>query len=237
MGAFPPALFNFKPMNVEEIASAVYNDVVSGLVGQNSNPTISMEQLEDEVVSERERVILEWWKKGILQKGDLLVAINCINVDCGDPTKCCNNQAGFSEKHFEIPQLISGIGDDSIYWIGSADRKQQYSTYYSPVQASYHKYNKRKSNKPYVYIERTPNKNGMYDGWIFNLPYVKQISVVGIFRDPRQLEKLGCDGNCDTKSGDFGSVSREVQTRLTKEKLYFYRQALQPPHRNDQTAR
>ena len=77
----------------------------------------------------------------------------------------------------------------------------------------------------------------MYDGWIFNLPYVKTISVTGIFKDPRQLERLGCDGNCDNFSGDFGSISREVQTRLTKEKLYFYRQALQAPHRNDQTAR
>ena len=46
-------------MNVEEIASAVYNDVVSGLVGINQNPTISMVQLADEVVAERERIILE----------------------------------------------------------------------------------------------------------------------------------------------------------------------------------
>lgn len=47
-------------MTVEEITSAVYNDIEAGLVGIHSNPTISMEQLEDEVVSERERVILEW---------------------------------------------------------------------------------------------------------------------------------------------------------------------------------
>lgn len=224
-------------MTVYEITSAVYNDVVSGLVGIHENPTISLDQLEDEVVAERERVIFEWWKKGILQKGDLLTAINCIPVDCDNPTKCCNNAAGVSEKHFEIPQTISGIGEDAIYWIGSADRKQQFSIYYNPVQASYHKFKKHNKNRPYVYIERTPNENGMFDGWIFNLPYVKTIAVVGIFRDPRQLEKLGCDGNCDTGSGDFGSVTREVQTRLTKEKLYFYRQALQPPHKNDQTAR
>lgn len=224
-------------MTIEQIASAVYNDIEAGLVGIHSNPTLSMEQLEDEIVAERERVILEWWKKGILQKGDLLTAINCINVDCDNPTKCCNNAAGYSEKHFEIPQTIAGLGEDSIYWIGSADRKQQFSTYYTPVQASYHKYNKRKANRPYVYIERTPNKNGMYDGWIFNLPFVKTISVIGIFKDPRQLEKLGCDGNCDNNNGDFGSLSMEVKDRLTKSKLYYYRQALQSPHRNDQTAR
>ena len=46
-------------MTIEEIASAVYNDVEAGLVGMHSNNTMSLEQLEDEVVAERERVILE----------------------------------------------------------------------------------------------------------------------------------------------------------------------------------
>lgn len=66
---------------------------------------------------------------------------------------------------------------------------------------------------------------------------MKNISVIGIFRDPRQLEKIGCDGNCDNGAGDFGSITDEVKSQLTKEKLYYYRQVLQPPHRNDQTAR
>ena len=39
------------------------------------------------------------------------------------------------------------------------------------------------------------------------------------------------------KNGDFGTISMEVKDRLTKTKLYFYRQALQAPHRNDQTPR
>jgi hypothetical protein len=46
-------------MTIEEIASAVYNDVESALAGAHSNPVLDMTQLEDEVVAERERVILE----------------------------------------------------------------------------------------------------------------------------------------------------------------------------------
>ena len=118
-------------MTIEQIASAVINDVEAGIVGLHENITLSQEQIEDEVVAKRESTILQWWKRGILQKGDLLMAINCVVVDCKDPSKCCNNDAGYSEKHFEIPQTIAGLGDDSIYWIGSADRKQQYSIYYS----------------------------------------------------------------------------------------------------------
>lgn len=223
-------------MTISELTSAIYNDISSGLVAIHNNPTISLEQLEDEVVDMRSQIIFEWWKKGLLQKGDLLTAINCIDVDCKDPTKCCTSLGVTPELHFEIPQLLPGLGDDAIYWIGSADRKQRYKVYFTPSQVKYHKYKKRNLNKPYVYIEPTPNQNGMYDGWIFNLPFVKQIAVIGVFRDPRQLEKLGCDGNCD-KSSDLGTISHEVQTRLTKEKIYFYRNALQLPHVNDQTAR
>lgn len=224
-------------MTIEQITYAIINDVEAGLVGLHENITLSEDQVSDEVVAERERIILEWWKKGILQKGDLQTAINCIQVDCKDPTKCCTSPVGKSELHFEIPQLVNGIGEDAIVWVGSADRKQQYRVYFTPTQVKYHKYKRRVSNRPYVYIERTPNENGMYDGWIYNLPFVKTIAVIGIFRDPRQLEKIGCDGNCDNSNGDFGSLSAEVKDRLTKQKLYYYRQALQPPHRNDQTAR
>ena len=102
--------------------------------------------------------------------GDLLAALNCVVVDCKDPTKCgpCDKAydgpAGHSELHFEIPKLISGIGEDAIAFIGSADRKEQYRVYYNPAQIKYHSYRKRGRNKPYVYIEKTPNENGMYDG-------------------------------------------------------------------------
>ncbi|MBQ5475214.1 MAG: hypothetical protein IIT65_11080 [Lachnospiraceae bacterium] len=46
-------------MTVEEIASAIYNNIEAGLVGIHANPTISLEQLEDEVVATREAVIFE----------------------------------------------------------------------------------------------------------------------------------------------------------------------------------
>ena len=46
-------------MELSKIASAIYNDVMAGLSGINANPTISLEQLEDEVVEERQTVIKE----------------------------------------------------------------------------------------------------------------------------------------------------------------------------------
>jgi hypothetical protein len=47
------------------------------------------------------------------------------------------------------------------------------------------KYRKRGQNKPYVWIDFAPNSEGMLDCFIFNAPMLKQISVIGIFKDPR----------------------------------------------------
>lgn len=47
-------------MTINQISSAIYNDIMSGLVNITSDPNISLEQLEDEVVEERQAVIKEW---------------------------------------------------------------------------------------------------------------------------------------------------------------------------------
>lgn len=219
-------------MELSKIASAIYNDVVAGLSGMNANPTISLEQLEDEVVEERNTVIKEWYEKNLLKKHDLMMAINCVPVNCDDQNKCCSG--GLPKKnalHFEMPQLMDGLGRDSIEFIGSTDRHVSYDIYYSLDALDYRKYKKRSSNKPYVYVERTPNKNNMYDCWIFGAPFVQNVAVIGIFRDLRQLAQFNC---CNTPEFlDFGSISNEVKRRLTAKKLQYYRQNLVPPHPTD----
>ena len=149
-------------MDISKIASAVLNDVEAGLSGMNANLNISIEQLEDEVIEQRESIIKEWYLKGVLKPHDLMLAINCIDVDCADPAKCCDS--GITEMHFEIPVLMNDLGNDAIEWIGTIDKKQRYDVYYTPDAVKFRKYKKRGANKPYVYIEKTPNKNGMYDG-------------------------------------------------------------------------
>ena len=54
------AFFYFSTMKINEISSAIYNDIMSGLINITSDPNISLEQLEDEVVEERQAVIKEW---------------------------------------------------------------------------------------------------------------------------------------------------------------------------------
>ena len=206
-------------MELDKLTSAIYNDVVAGLSGVNANPNISMEQLADEVIEMRESIIKEWYLKGVLKPHDLMLAINCIEIDCKDPAKCCSS--GKSEMHFEIPALINDLGTDAVEWIGSIDKTLRFDVYYSLDGVKYRKYKKRGANKPYVYIEKAPNKNGMYDGWIFNAPFIQNISILGIFKDPRQIEQFNCCNRSEYL--DLGSISNEIKRRLVEQKLRYYR--------------
>lgn len=219
---------------VSKLASAIYNDIVSGLAGITSTPAISMEQLEDDVVDEKLQVIKEYIMKGILPKHDLLVSINCIETDCKSLDKCpCGVDYTPPQLHFEIPQLIMDFGLDAIDYIGAVDKSQHYKVYVSAKALQYHKYKRRGANKPYVYIDPTPNKNNMLDGWIFNAPFTKIISAMIIPKDDRQLDYYGCCNNVE-EVDNITFIYTEIKKRLTEKKIRYYRQLLVQPHPNDQ---
>lgn len=220
---------------IEKLAAAIYNDVVSGLVGITSNPTISLDQLEDDVVDERLQIIKEYTMKGLIPVKDLIMSINCIPVDCMSLDKCpCDhpgNPSEIPEYHFQIPQLLNDLTFKSVSYLGATDKGQSYVVY-TDMSFKKHKYRRRGCDSPYVFIDTTPNSNNMYDGWIFNAPFAKFISVVAIFKDPRQLKIYAC---CDYENIDNASfISAEVKKRLTEKKIRYYRQLYQEPTPNNQ---
>lgn len=221
-------------MIVSKLASAIFNDVVSGLSGYTANVNMSLEQLEDEVVEERLYILKTYSLKNILPIKDLVYSLNCIPVDCKSLDKCCEID-NYQElvAHFEIPQIVNDYGENAIQFIGSTDKKIKFKVYTNPQSFKYHKYKTRGANKPYVYIDTTPNENNMYDGYIFNAPMLERLSVVAIFKDPRQVEKFTCCGFDEQDNMSF--VATEVKKNLIEKKLRYYRTLLQPIQPNDQT--
>lgn len=216
-------------MTINQIASAILNDLWGGnLIPSSNRSLISIEQLEDEIIEERASIIKDWYLHGNLIGHDLALSINCIPVNCADINKCpCKSIPGKMVQHFEIPQLADGLGDGAIIYIGSIDKEFSYRVYYNLESIKFQKYRKRGNvNQPYVYIEKAPNNNGMYDCWLFNAPMAKYISVIGIFKDPRQLEGFGC---CESNTYlDLGTVSAEIIRRILAKKAQLYR-AYVPP--------
>lgn len=209
-------------MTIEQIASAVYNNTVTGLAGITSNPKISVEQLQDEVVAERNQIMREFLLKGILTLDELFLAINCIEVDCDYMSKCCDLQVGEKALHFEIPPIIYINGIDTIRFVGSIDRHTRYNIY-TDESYRFHKYRKNKPGSPYVYIDTAINSNGNMDGYIFNVPFVKYISVIALFLDPRKLLEWDCCSENPEVYLDCGILSDEIIRRLTEKYIRWYR--------------
>ena len=222
---------------IEKLASAIRNDVVSGLQGYHTNFSMSIEQLCQDIIDERLQILKEYSLKGILPLKDLYLSINCIPVDCKDINRCrCGNgdeYLGNQVAHFEIPQVLGDYGDLSIDYIGSSDRQFPFIYYTSSVAFRYHKYRKRGKNKPYVWIDTTPNENGMYDCFLFNAPMVTQVSITAIFKDPRQLDKYSC---CmDMQDDNMTFINNEIKKRLTEKKIRYYRGLAATNLPNDQS--
>jgi hypothetical protein len=216
-------------MVFEKLASAIHNDILSGLRGYHSNLSLSLEQLEDDIIDARLQIIKEYNQKGILPYKELALSINCIPVDCkslDSCSKCFNTGLGTEPTaHFEIPQFIE------LIYVGSIDKQTPFIIYTSSQAVLYNKYRKRGKTKPYVFVDITPNENGMNDVYIFNAPLIKQVSVVAVFKDPRQLEEYGCCVNDDNMS----FINNEIKKRVTEQKLRYYRQYAAPLKPNDQT--
>ena len=233
--------------SIRKLADAIRNDIVSGLRGYHNNMSLSVEQLEQDCVDMRLLIIKEHILKGMLPIHDLLVSLNCIPVDCDYLDKCtCNAQTCGSDPvaHFQIPQLLFDFGlNKAIYYIGSVDKQRPFLYYTRPFNriSTLRKYRKRGRKKPWVYIDITPNQEGLLDCYIFDAPLIKQISVIGIFKDPRQLEDFQCDCEGQTIADRYAQMDSNlnfidalIKERLTKQKLYYYRQMAAPLMPNDQ---
>lgn len=222
-------------MTIEQIASAVWNNVYDGLKGTVSNPAMSLEQLTDEVVAERNNIAKEYLIKGVVSLQELYNAVNCVEVDCESMSKCCNFEMPVGKKalHFEIPPIMLMNGVSTITFIGSVDRQIQYSVY-TDLSYKFHFYKKRGADSPFVYLDPTINANGNIDGYIFNVPFVKYISVIAIFLDPRKLLEFDCCNDPDAIT-ECGILSNDIIHRLTEKKVRYYRQLMLPPQPNTQT--
>lgn len=222
---------------IDKLVSAIKNDVISGLRGYHTNLSMSDEQLADDIVDERLQIIKEYSLKGILPTRDLYLSINCIPVDCKDIERCrCGKEDCLTPTaHFEIPQLLNDYGLQSVDYIGSSDRQLPFIYYTSSTAFRYHKYKKRGKNKPYVWIDTTPNEKGMYDCFVFNAPLLSQVSITAIFKDPRQINELSSSCNCvEGMDNNMSFINNEIKKRLTEKKIRYYRQLQAPVLPNDQ---
>ena len=71
----------------------------------------------------------------------------------------------------------------------------------------------------------------MYDCYIFNAPLLERVSVIGIFKDLRQVEEYSC---CNEDVRNMTFLDSEIKNNLTKIKLAYYKQYYTQPQPNNQ---
>jgi hypothetical protein len=228
-------------MTLEQLTSAIYNNIVAGLKSSNVNVSFTHEHIEDSIISERLLIIKEYMLKGMLPRKDLLVSIPCIELNCYPINKCPSKIAGVCNLsgdidgyylHYEIPQLIHDFGEGAIEYIGSTDRMNPFKVYLDRGFV-YNKYRTRRNNKAFTWIDNTPNLNNKYDGYVFNTPVLKEITAVIIPKDPRHLRDLSCCNNDEIDS--FSFFSADIEKRLSEKFIRYYRQLTYPLNPADLT--
>lgn len=205
---------------------------MGGMAGYEATLNMSLEQLEDEVVEERLMIIKQYSMKNLIPRKDLMYSLNCIELDCKSLDKCCEADPDDEiVAHFEIPQIVNDFGEQAIEYIGSTDKQIRFKVYTTP-NFKYHKHRMRGKKKPFVYIDTTPNENNLYDGYVFNAPLLERLSIIAIFKDPRQVANLSC---CNfTDADNLTWIATETKQSLIKKKLAYYRQYYPQPQQNNQ---
>jgi len=220
-------------MTLEKLTSKIHNNINNGLSGENINAKFTLEEIEDSIISERQLVIKEYSAKNLLPKRDLLLSISCLITDCESLDKCpCSEKDKDLLRHVEVPQILNDFAGDGVDYIGATDHNLSFTVYTDQGWRN-HKYRRRGGSLPFVWIDTTPNTNAFNDVYIFNAPFIKTLTIVAIFKDPRQLLEFAC---CPASEVDNWSyIDTDIEKRVTEKYIRYYRQMATANTPNDQT--
>jgi hypothetical protein len=225
-------------MLLEQLRDQVHNNVIAGIRSLTVNASHSPQQIEDELVSEYQTVLREFMLRGYLVKSDFYRKIACVPVECGTMEGCCpidgmDDYNRTPVQTVRLPEIITDYGSEGVSYIGSVDMSTSYTVYFSRSSASAHKYRMRGGDKAFAYIEPATLDGGFVKGYIFNAPLAQMVSIIAMFKDPRQVAEY----DCCSKEVDFPNhfIATEMVKRLTEKYLRYYRQMATPPTPSDLT--
>jgi len=223
-------------MQLNQMASAIRNHVVDGLNGI-SNASFSLEQIEDEIISTTSTLLVTYIKQGVIDAERLGQRIDGIRVECQDISSNCSVASYVNAPHFIIPDINRAMADPIVY-LGTMDNNLSIKVYYDR-DFRYHKYRLATSKRPFAWVSSTPNKEGLYDVYLFNLGKYNNlqfISIDAIFDNPYDIYKTDYFDQF-TQSEFYAPlfIQKEVITQLSNEYVNYYRKLHMAKLPNTQT--
>lgn len=208
-----------------KLASSIYNDLHGGLKGLSNEWTLSIEQLEDDIADLRLKLIQDKIESDIRNKKKYATALKCIKVDCQPIDNCeCfeSTLPGDPLPHFQIPVPLMDSYNMAIIYIGTTDMSEPFAVYTDFDQIRAMKHRRIKMRRPYVFLSIAPNKNGFLDGYIFNAPYIQQLTVVAVFKDIRKyLDEYCCEftDNSENLNSEIAASIIQIKSQLYQTQL------------------
>ena len=202
------------------LASAIYNDLHAGLKGLTNEWTLSIEQLEDEIADLRMKMIHDRLVANIKEKHQFATTIKCIPVDCQPIGRCDCQGESLPDKavpHFKMPVPFMVGACAIILYIGPTDMSEPYKVYTNYEHIRNLKGRRSKLKTPYVYVNMSPDKDGKIDAYIFNAPYVQQVTVTAVFRNIKKyMDEICCeyDDNSEILNSDISKAIVSGKTTL-----------------------
>lgn len=227
-------------MTLNEITSAIRNRVSDGLSGNISNQAYSIKQLEEEVDLERAAYIQTYSDSGRKMNAKYMYqSIDGMHVECHDLSQNapCGFSSGSGVPAVKIPPVASTFDDSAVEYFGLMNKQEDFIVYFDTDSISNHKYRHRTAKRPFIWIDTSPDKEGMMTAFLLNAgkySTLKYISIRAIFEHPSTI------GNTDPSYGDKeypapGHVQKHIIDTLTEKYVRYFRQMNIPPLPNTQS--
>ena len=234
MGHAPVTFFNFSTMTLEQMASAIRNNIGQGLK-EVDDFIYSIEQIKDEIAIMRNAIILEQSKAGVLNLAHFTQSKDNIDIDLvvfplksGHPSK--------RVPHIKIPRPVMTIDNSAILYLGPADLSMDFVKYYDSTFND-HKYSRVIGNRPYCYIDLSGDSEGNVDVYIFGIEssMLSKMAVREIMDNPvAVLESDGVFGD-DEEFPSPAAIQNLIIDRVTQRYIGYYKSPTQPNEPNTNT--
>jgi hypothetical protein len=220
---------------LNQIASAIDNNVRSGIKGV-TNSSYSIEQLEHEVIIERERMIELMVAHSTLIKTDGLTQDIICPVGFKKLSPASAGSPNREKLHFRMPALVSALEDDAIEYIGPISREDFSWRVYVGADHVLHKFRAATCKRPYVMVNPAVAEDGMVDCYVMNYQgRMKEIPVTAVFANPELVRTLGNYNTEDIHFPVSGGMAEELIKVITNKYLQNFRKLHAPTQNNDQT--
>lgn len=220
-------------MTLDEMKSAIRNHVHDGLMGQVPDISYSVEQLEEEIMNMRAKLLNGYSAAGKkLNLNYFIQTIDTIPIESIDLAEASVFNTGFNKLGIKVPKIAATIGDIAIEYLGPVDKSKKFKIYFD-TDFNDHEYRPRTNRTPYAWLDTSVKASGNII-YLFNMgryPKMRYMSIRAVLNDPRDVP--GGLGEY-TEFPCPGWMQDEIISNLTERYVRYYRQLNIPPFASSQ---